>query len=171
MCRPLLSQPLMFVTLSYGPQFETHDRYNIYVQQEPRMQTTLWTVTVTSACNWHDVDSRVRQTFFAEAGVPCEALETAAYKHFSLRCRQALITDEPVRTRVVLPSGYILCCDATRCEHRDGAVRAHISLLCTGPVFFEDKSKATDDEQVTGHKRSARLTPSPGRRCRSRLAD
>ena len=44
-CRPRLSQLLMFVTLSYGPQFETHDRYNIYVQQELRMQTTLWTVT------------------------------------------------------------------------------------------------------------------------------
>lgn len=140
------------------------------------MQTTLWTVTVTSAGNWHDVDSLVRRTFFAEAGVPCEALETAAYKHFSLRCRQALITDEPVRTRVVLPSGYTLCCDATRCQKSDQAVQAHISLLCTGPVFFEVKSKdestgMTDDEHISGQKRNAHGAPSPARCCRARLAD
>ena len=115
------------------------------------MQIPLWTIDVTDAGQWHRVEERIRQTFFADASVPCEALETAAYKEFRLRCRQALITDEPYNTQAALPSGYIVRCDVTRSTAHHGAVLAKIALTCPAPSSFDG----------TPHEARKRAPPSP----------
>jgi len=115
------------------------------------MQHPLWTVDVTDAGQWQRVEERIRQTFFADASVPCEALETAAYKEFRLRCRQALITDEPFSTHAALPSGYIVRCDAKRSAEHGDAVLAKIALMCPDRRSFD----------ATPHEARKRGPPSP----------
>ena len=117
--------------------------------------TTLWTATATAAADWELVEQALRRSFFADANVPCEALETAAYKNFRLRCRQALITDTPLSASVFLPGAHKLACDAHRDPSDAGRVRALVVLSLNRAAVFDTLTH----EAAVGAKRAC--PPSP----------
>lgn len=55
---------------------------------------------------WSEFEHKLRQHFFAEKNVPCESMETAAFKNFKLKSRQAILTDSSASVHAFLPLGH-----------------------------------------------------------------
>lgn len=66
----------------------------------------IWSMNVHDLHNWFEFENKLRSHFFAEKNVPCESMETAAFKTFRLKSRQAILTDIPIKIAEFLPRGH-----------------------------------------------------------------
>ena len=65
----------------------------------------IWSMNVRDLHNWSEFENKLRLHFFAEKNVPCESMETAAFKTFRLKSRQAILTEFP-QISEFLPQGH-----------------------------------------------------------------